>query len=288
MIKSLVVFALFILLQLVPAYAYAKQDFFNQSYRGWLWFEEKEKNPKDDLKPEQSGIAHIPTKQEMQQARRENEEFKEELENLRHMMIRYPDNINYIRLYKEKEQQMLDGAMVLARNFAMANFLNPNLADNLKAPQNIYGRNVAKSEKQDQDKQIIKSLTSKIELFVFRKANCAHCPLLEKHLNSFANKYGFNVEAVSADNSKSSYFKTHNNPAITKALNLQVMPTVIAVTRDSAMRFELARGAVSIPDLEDKALLLAEYLQTQQEKDPQAKKRRRDTPQEESQNTVKQ
>jgi thiol-disulfide isomerase/thioredoxin len=157
---------------------------------------------------------------------------------------------------------MLGGAMVLARNFAMTNFLNPNLADQLKAPQNIYGRNVLKSEKKARDQQIIKSLAPKIELFVFREDNCAHCLLLEKHLHSFANKYGFNVEAVSKDESKSSYFKTHHNSAITKALNLSVMPTVIAVTKDSSMRFELARGAVSIPDLEDKALLLAEYLKT--------------------------
>jgi conjugal transfer pilus assembly protein TraF len=264
--KSLVPLLVLILLQLLPVCAYAKQDFFNQSYRGWLWFEEKEQDESLNQKPKQQDMAHVPSKEEMQTAKLENEEFKEELENLRHMMIRYPDNINYIRLYKEKEQQMLDGAMVLARNFAMANFLNPNLADQLKAPQNIYGRNVLKSEKQNNDNKIIKSLTTKIELFVFREGNCAHCPLLEKHLNSFANKYGFNVEAVSADNSKSNYFKTHNNPAITKALNLNIMPTVIAVTKDSSMRFELARGAVSIPDLEDKALLLAEYLETHQKK----------------------
>jgi len=237
--------------------------FFEERYRGWLWFEEKERNESvnQESEQEQENTAYIPTKEEMKQARSDNEEFKEELEDLRHMMIRYPDNINYIRLYKEKEQKMLTGAMTLARNFAMANFLNPNLADNLNAPQNIYGRNVKKSEKQARDKQAIKSLIPKIELFVFREENCSHCPLLEKHLNSFANKYGFKVEAVSADNSQSKYFKTHNNPAITKALNLNVMPTVIAVTKDSSMRFELARGAVSIPDLEDKALLLADYLE---------------------------
>ena len=37
---------------------------------------------------------------------------------------------------------MPGGATVLARDFAMANFLNPNLDHQLKAPQNIYGRNV--------------------------------------------------------------------------------------------------------------------------------------------------
>jgi len=236
----------------------SKSDFFNQSYRGWLWFEEK---PKDKKEAEQDiKNPDIPTKEEMEQAKRENEAFKEELENLRHMMIRYPDNINYIKLYKEKEQEMLNASMTLSRNFAMANFLNPHLADNLQAPQNIYGRNVKRTEESQQEQNIIKSLASKIELFVFREDNCAHCPLLEKHLNSFAQKHGFNVEAIARDASKSQYFKTHNNPEIIKALDLKVMPTVIAVTKDSSMRFELARGTVSIPDLEEKAVLLAKYL----------------------------
>lgn len=255
--------SLFILFQLVVSTANAKSDFFEQRYRGWLWFEEKEQDNSMDSQAEEQAMYRMPTEEQMKQAKLENEAFKEELEALRHLMVRYPSNLNYIRLYKEKEKQMLERAMVLARNFAMVNFLNPDLADQLKTPQNIYGRNVARDQKEVQDRQIIKSLSARVELFVFRQANCPHCPLLEKHLNSFAKKYGFKVEAVSEDGSLSSYFKTHNNQALIKQLALTVMPTVIAVTKDSSMRFELARGAVSIPDLEDKALLLAEFLKNQ-------------------------
>lgn len=245
---------------LIPSISYG-QNFFDQRYRGWLWFEEKE-----DIRgsqTEEQARSYIPTREQMKQAKHENEAFKEELEALRHMIVRYPSNLNYIFLYKEKEKQMLEGAMILARNFAMVNFLNPDIADQLKRPQNIYGRNVARDQKEVQDGQVIKSLSARVELFVFRQANCPHCPILEKHLNSFAKKYGFKVEAVSEDGSLSHYFKTHNNQALIKQLALTVMPTVIAVTKDSSMRFELARGAVSIPDLEDKALLLAEFLKNQ-------------------------
>jgi len=241
------------------------QNFFEQRYRGWLWFEEKEQDEskdKDLMKKQKS--PYLPSKEEIEKAKLDNEKFKEELADLRHLIIRYPDNLEFIRLYKEKEKQMLDGAMRLASNFAMVNFLRPDIADQLKNPQNIYGRNVAKSEKEKQDREIIKILTSKVELFVFRQDSCGHCSILEKHLSSFAKKYGFKVEAVSQDKSASSYFKTHNNPAIIKELALTVMPTVIAITKDSKMRFELARGAVSIPDLEDKALLLAEFLNSKQ------------------------
>lgn len=252
----------FFIMQLIAMQAQAaKQDFFNERYRGWLWFEEKAHD--ENQETDDRGMSLVPTSKEMEMAKLENEKFKEELDSLRHMMIRYPNNLNYIRLYKEKEKEMLDGAMMLAVNFAMVNFLNPDMADQLKNPQNIYGRNIASSEKAKNEHQIIKSLSQQIELFIFRQDNCAHCPVLEKHLNSFANKYGFKVEAVAADNSNSKYFKTHNSPELIKQLNLTVMPTVIAVTKDSAMRFELARGAVSIPDLEDNALLLAKYLRNE-------------------------
>ena len=53
----------------------------------------------------------------MHKAEHETETFKEELDNLRHIMNCYLNNITYIRLYKGKEQQMLGEAMVLARKF---------------------------------------------------------------------------------------------------------------------------------------------------------------------------
>ena len=122
----------------------AKHDLFEQRYRGWLWFEEKEQEDSLGSQTKEQAMSRMPTEEQMRKAKLENEAFKEELEALRHLMVRYPDNLNYIRLYKEKEKEMLDSAMLLARNFAMVNFLNPDIADQLKRPQNIYGRNVAR------------------------------------------------------------------------------------------------------------------------------------------------
>lgn len=256
--KLFILASLLICLKSIDSFA-GRGNFFEQNYRGWLWFEQQEQEESAEYSRNS-----MPTEVQVHQAKLENERFKLELEGLRHLMVRYPDNLGYIRLYKEKEKVMLDNAMLLATNFAMVNFLNPDIADQLRRPQNIYGRNIVKAENEKTAQQTIGSLIDKVELFVFRQEHCAHCSLLEKHLHSFAKKYGFQVEAVSPDNSISNYFKTHNNPAIIKKLALEVMPTVIAVTKDSSQRFELARGAVSIPDLEDKALLLAEFLSKEQ------------------------
>ena len=46
--------------------------------------------------------SQTPKKEAMHQAKYENEEFNEELEDLHYMIICYPDNINHIRPYNEK------------------------------------------------------------------------------------------------------------------------------------------------------------------------------------------
>ena len=43
---------------------------------------------------------------------------------------------------QRKIYNMVVGDMVIGRNFAMTNVINPNLADQLEYPQNVYGRNI--------------------------------------------------------------------------------------------------------------------------------------------------
>ena len=87
----------FLFFALLPEVSYG-QNFFEQRYRGWLWFEENEKDSQE--KSNNIPSTGVPTKEQMVQAKRENEAFKEELEDLRHMMVRYPSNLTYIRLYR--------------------------------------------------------------------------------------------------------------------------------------------------------------------------------------------
>ncbi len=264
--KFRIILPLMILLTVI--HARASENFFEQRHRGWLWFDEKAKE--EELEAAQS-TSSMPTLTQMEQAKLENEQFSKELELLKHLAIRHPENLNYIRLYKLKEKEMMDKAVILGTNWLMANFLNPEIVDELANPQNIYGRDLKSSNQKQSNNQILKTLSKKIELFVFRQEDCSYCELLEKHLQTFTSKYGFAVEAVSPDSSKSKYFKTHSSPEVIAQLQLTVMPTVIAVVNDTRERFELVRGAVSVADLEDKALLLAKYLGIASQDNEQAK-----------------
>jgi len=220
-------------MQLFITPAYAKNDFFEQRYRGWLWFDESKEENAQEIEVEQSPHTAVPTKELMLQAKAENEEFAKELELLKHLAIRYPDNLEYIKLYKLKEKEMMDNAGKLGINWLMVNFLNPEIIDELENPQNIYGRDIKTQEQQREERRALQDVAKKVELFVFRKDGCPYCSTLEKHLKTFATKYGFSVEAVTPDSSSSKYFKTYSSPEMIAALGLEVMPTVIAVVSDT-------------------------------------------------------
>lgn len=241
-----------------------KKNFFGERYRGWLWFDRREIDD-EQLRRKENKEDKMPSLEEMEQAEMENKKFTRELELLRQMMIRYPENIDYVVLYKKKEKEMQNRAGILGINWAIANFKNPDLVDELENPVNMYGRAIKRDEQKRLENERLRKVAKKVDLFVFRKGGCPYCPDLEKHLFSFANRYGFKVEAVSPDNSNSSYFETNHSLEMVKALGLEIMPTVIAIVKDTRERYELARGAVSVADLEEKALLL-EKIVFEQEK----------------------
>lgn len=249
-----------ILLMFLVTYNYCyASNFFEERYRGWLWFEEKEKT--QVLKNKQEALAlQQKQQQEYAKARQEVEQFSKELEELKFMMIRYPENIEHVRKYKEKEAKMLDSSLKLAHSFRMVNFLYPEVINLIDNPINLYGRRIKEHIDQNETTKKLKELASQIEMFVFFSSSCPYCQALEPVLNEFAKKYGFKVETVSLDGTTSKFFKTHHNPELAAKLNLQRAPTIVAVTNDSKIRFELIRGAASMPELEEAGLLANEYL----------------------------
>jgi conjugal transfer pilus assembly protein TraF len=248
-------------LVLVPITCYG-QGFFEQRYRGWLWFEEKERLAKEQLEEQ---LAEEDKKEEYAKARAEVEQFAKELEELKFMMIRYPENIEHVFAYRKKEGEMLDNALKLADTSRMVNFLYPNLFNHIDNPINLYGKRIKEEIDQTNQTQKITELAGKIELFLFFANSCKYCQVLEPILNDFAKKYGFKVEAVSLDGGVSKYFKTHQDKdgSIARLLNLQKTPTIVAVTNDSLLRFELIRGVASVPELEEASLLAIDYLDNQ-------------------------
>ncbi len=100
-------------------------DFFHQRYRGWLWFEEREQQKiKEEMQQELEQVQK--QEQARAKARAEVEAFSKELDDLKYMMIRYPENLDHVHAYKKKEAEMLDAALKLDHSYRLVNLLHPN------------------------------------------------------------------------------------------------------------------------------------------------------------------
>ena len=254
--KTLV--ALFILFQLVAASANAKQSFFEERYRGWLWFDENTKEQEE----ERSMQSQVPTPEDASVA---IEGRKAALDNARNVMLEAAyrpgipkqEFLKAVEDYRHLEREMQIMALKVGSSWDETNLLNPSYVDELNNPSNMYGRKKKEELDGKRDGAILKELATKSEVFIFRRDDCGYCHDMEKHLDRFAKKYGFKVEAVSPDNSDSPYFKTTHSQELIIALEVELVPTVLLVVDGDLHRYQLAAGLVSIEDLERSALQAA-------------------------------
>jgi conjugal transfer pilus assembly protein TraF len=243
---------------LSPAcYAGQQSGFFDQRYRGWLWFEaepaEQDKQPVSNV--QQAEITPA-------EARKEIEQFAKELEELKFMMLARP-TIDNVRAYRAKERLMWQQAEKLEDSWEMASFRHPEQRDLINNPVNVHAVKLKRQMDNEQQTLTINELAKKFDLILFFDSNCQYCQLLAPVLRNFGEQYGFNIEAISSGSSKHEYFKTATSPQLIAQLGISAFPTVIAVSHDSKTAFELIRGYVSQAELEQYALLASKYLAEQ-------------------------
>ena len=258
--RTKIAIILILTLQVIPSLTFAKTSFFEERYRGWLWFDEPRAKIEETKKQ-----TNVPTAKE---AHNSIEARKAALDNARNVMIEtaYRPNVTKMEFlkavedYRNLEQAMQFMALKVGVAWDETNLLNPEYLDELNNPTNIYGRKKKEELDQQSNNAILKNLARKSEIFIFRRDDCGYCHDLEKHLDRFAKRYGFKVEAVSPDNSDSSYFHTTHSQELITALDLEVVPTVFLVADDDNHRYEIARGLVSIEQLEQATLQAAKLL----------------------------
>lgn len=248
-----------VLLICMQASFVSANGFFHQRYRGWLWFEQREKQKiNEDMQQELEKVQK--QEQERAKARAEVEAFSKELDDLKYMMIRYPENLDHVYAYKKKEAEMLDAALKLDHSYRLVNLLHPNDVNHKENPVNLYGRKIHQQEEQKVQDEKIAEIADKIELFFVFSSDCPYSMQAAPVVSQFTQKYKIATEALSTNGKKSQYFKTHFNQELVNMLGIESVPSLILVTKDSKTRFEIARGAVSFSELEEKLLLAHEIL----------------------------
>lgn len=225
-------------------------SFYEQRYRGWLWFEGKKEEEEDSSKGNYKDSVVTPD-----EAKAEIEQFAKELEKRKYVMLARPTPEN-VKKYRDKEKEMWDKAIELNESWDMANFLYPQQQDLINNPVNVHAvKSKRQHDAKEQDKKV-REFAKKYELVFFLKNNCHYCHEFAPVFENFSREFGFNSEQVILDDFKIN----HKGAYIAKKLNINATPTVYVVSKDGLSAFELVRGFVSRSELKTAVVMALKYV----------------------------
>ncbi len=258
-IRLLAVITLLLLICIsFAAYASEEKGFFNERYRGWLWFEEERQKLRQASQEVETEDATITP----EEAKAEIELLAKELDDAKYVMLARPSPQN-IKAYMQKEATIWKNIEVLQKAWEVASFLYPEHNDLIKEPVNVHAVKLKREIDEIEQTKLIKSFAAEFDLILFLKDHCKFCEAFEPVLQNFSQSFGFKTEAVAIDGAKSKYFVTQNLPSLATKLGISASPTLVAVRKDGKFAFELARGFLSLTELETHSARAAQYLISQ-------------------------
>jgi conjugal transfer pilus assembly protein TraF len=253
--KNRTLASLFIFFQLIAANANAGGSFFEQSnqYKGFYWFERGQ-----STNPNKAEIDYqIPS---ATVAAASIEARKKKLDDARNQMVAVGFDQDAplsakrqaVINYKKIEMEMWNGALSLVDASDMANFINPEIADNQNHPTNVFGVKLQRQVEAEQNIVAIIGFAKEFDLLLFADESCRYCREFAPVLKRFVNQHHFQLDIASLDS------KAGN---IAKSLGITSIPTLVAVKKDGFLLFEVSRGVVSTSELEANILLASKYSQ---------------------------
>jgi conjugal transfer pilus assembly protein TraF len=186
-----------ILLSLSNAFA-ADQPWYHGKSEGWLWYkdsvEEKLLSPRDKasgIRSKQSRTNSDQVKSFKEQADDLNKAFEESTARA----VLYPTLAN-VRHAQQMQQLIVDKAFIFQQMWMVAEAMDHPFKDSNRNPRQ---REIAEQFKQQQLTEKIKALNKNYGLFFFFSGRCKYCHEFAPIVKQFAEEYGFEIQAVSAD-----------------------------------------------------------------------------------------
>lgn len=244
---------IFVLLVSIVQNSFA--GFFDERYRGWIYYELPKilTDNKDKSQDKDDSNRITP-----EQAKQEIEELSKELEDRKYILLARPTPEN-IKKYRVVLEKLFNKGEKIYSAWEMANFLYPEQVDYINNPSNVFAVKEKRAELQEQKQQAIKQFAGQVTLVFFFSPDCRYSQNFTPVLKNFVETYGFEIEAVSNDGSQHPMFKTVDAKELLSTLGITAFPTVIAVGKDTAHAIEFVRGFRTLDELEDISVLAKKH-----------------------------
>lgn len=234
----------------------AEPAFFKKRAEGWHWYENfSKKEEKAKKRENQKGAhekhfppPHTPTKM--------IEEQRKALETKLHAAIIEPTHEN-ITSYLLAQRALMNQSQRFAEAWKRVLFVDPYLDETIAHPTDQNARHIYFDLKNTEREKKIKALSQAYGLFFFFKKECRYCHGFSPIVKAFSHKYGWEVLAISLDGGTLPEFpKAKRDNGISRKLNIQHVPALIALNPETQKILPLAYGMVSQSEIEERIEIL--------------------------------
>lgn len=219
--------------------AIAQDGYYQNSKTGYWWYEKKKEKPEEikEVKKEPSLKDYtIEVLWNMHP-----DEFQKLLTDIQKKAVQNPTEENVYEYYRIQD---------IARRKALA-FTNvamfvlqkyPELSLENEIPITAPGRVAFVRQKESEIQNTIHQGKKDFALLYFYSPHCPFCEAQESILRYFVEKYNWNIKKIDKD----------INPSMAARFNVEVVPALILVYKDSADYFPISTGVVSLAELEER------------------------------------
>lgn len=221
---------------------------------GWAWYEDlKKEEEKSEIIPVQP-IPVAVVKQPLTPSD-ELSQVKKEMENSLAEAVLRPTTES-VGQYMEMQKKWVDQSGVFAQAWARVLLEKPFLDETTRTPVSQYGIQVQKKIIQERKETVIKQLAKDHGLFFFYEGKKQTSAAFALVVKAFAQRYQWEVFAVSLDKTKLEGFKNNQQDnGISRAFNVETAPSLYVVNPKTHEVIPIAFGLITVEQIENNLLL---------------------------------
>ena len=238
-------------------------DFYHKHAEGWFWYQDppvidtdmREKEKKDETPKTESTQTPFTV---AQKAHRQMEIFKKQLEDLKVIALTSPTTSN-VEAYMRHQREMMERSENFSKSWQQVVLTNPELNPEVTHPTAQFAKPILYEMKETRKKQIMAELSKTHGLIYFFKGNCPYCTGFAPIVKMFAEKYNWQVMAISLDGSPSDVFpEARPDNGIGAALKIQSVPALIALNAETNEVIPISYAMTSLDQVEHNVMALVE------------------------------
>lgn len=230
-------------------------SFFERHAEGWHWYQDPPTSEKTtDPQRQKPGLSLAKPLTASEAIKSQRQALEESLNEA----IIHPTSEN-IEKYIVLQRRLLDQSGKFANEWQRVVMRHPELDESLQNPVDQNALQVLAAEKNKATASRMEALSREYGLFFFFKGECPYCHGVAPIVKNFAQKYDWDVLAISLDGGKLKEFpQARNDNGIARNIGIAHVPALMAIHPQTGALLPLAYGMISESEIERRVMLLTQ------------------------------